>query len=200
MQDFKNPQDYTYIHYGSDGFDASRFEPVHNAALTNKPLGGLWASPEGGYGWKEWNDDNQYRECNPDNAFRFRISDQARVLVVQSTEDVAALLRQHPADVRLDGLSMFGIASILGGMDFEALCGKYDAVLVFINQETYYALYGWDCDTLLVLNPDIIEPQPNDNVDAGLDTDTAMERADAETAEDFDFDDDWDSWEGATNE
>ena len=44
-------------------------------------------------------------------------------------------------------------------LDFEEISKSYDAMQVMISsdQQLYWDLYGWDCDTLLVFNPDIID-------------------------------------------
>ena len=44
-------------------------------------------------------------------------------------------------------------------LDFEAIALKYDAIEVNISNDwkLYDALYGWDCDSILVMNKKIIE-------------------------------------------
>ena len=54
-------------------------------------------------------------------------------------------------------------------IDFEELAKEYDGIMVWmyrskdIDKETrmfdgmYYRMYGWDVDTLVVFNPDVIE-------------------------------------------
>ena len=42
-------------------------------------------------------------------------------------------------------------------LDFEELKKEYDAIEVIISDGLYYALYGWDCDSILILNKDIVE-------------------------------------------
>lgn len=44
-------------------------------------------------------------------------------------------------------------------LDFEKLKEDYDAIEVLISKDSrlYWSLYSWDCDSLLVLNKDIIE-------------------------------------------
>ena len=47
-------------------------------------------------------------------------------------------------------------------LDFEQLLKNgIDAVQLSLfigNYELYYKLYGWDCDSILIMNPDIIKP------------------------------------------
>ena len=54
-------------------------------------------------------------------------------------------------------------------IDFEELAKEYDGIMVWIYRSSdidltrmsfdgiYYRMYGWDVDTLVVFNPDIIE-------------------------------------------
>ena len=44
--------------------------------------------------------------------------------------------------------------------DFEKmLADGWDAIELHLSEcgELYWALYGWDCDCILVMNPDIVE-------------------------------------------
>ena len=51
----------------------------------------------------------------------------------------------------------FGLSSWVL-LDFEKLAETYDAVEVNISSDfnLYYQLYGWDCDSIVIMNPDII--------------------------------------------
>lgn len=44
-------------------------------------------------------------------------------------------------------------------LDFEEIKKEYDAIEVLISEDDqlYWDLYGWDCDSLLILNKDIIK-------------------------------------------
>lgn len=133
-----------FIHYGTTGFDRTRFKPIKNQDCygVNKPYGGLWASPvDAAFGWKDWNEREHFAECNEQNSFRFSVKDDAKVFEVHSRKDVETMLHRF-----FNGSSF----------DFEAMSKEYDAVLFYCNSETYYALYGWDCDSILIMNQDII--------------------------------------------
>ena len=43
-------------------------------------------------------------------------------------------------------------------LDFEKLAETYDAVEVSISSDfdLYYKLYGWDCDSIVIMNPDVV--------------------------------------------
>ena len=41
-------------------------------------------------------------------------------------------------------------------LDFEKIAEEYDAIEVNIDNSLYYALYTWDCDSILIMNPNII--------------------------------------------
>lgn len=144
-----------YIHYGNTRFDKNLFKPIKNDFFI-KPNGGLWASPiDAKYGWKDWNEDSNYIKCREDNCFRFRLKDNARVCVINKLEDLALL----PLN------KMMAIYDFMGEreykfLDFEQIVTLgYDAILENLSNDNrlYWALYGWDCDSLLVFNKDIVE-------------------------------------------
>ena len=137
-----------YIHYGSIVFDKNKFEKVSNYFI--KPRGGFWASRiDSEYGWKEWNDDNKFTTCQKENSFEFSLSPGANVVELFTLED----LQKIP--VRRKG----AFADDIWLIDFEECVKRgIDAIeLMDIGKGLYFSLYGWDCECILILNPDIVE-------------------------------------------
>ena len=139
-----------YIHYGHKHFDREKFQSIRNIPIFTKPDGGLWASPvDAEYGWKRWCKDENFRECNKENSFTFTLSQNARVMTILSSKGAKALPKQ---EVKLP----FDDWVIV---DFEKLREQgYDADEVKISNDPalYWALYGWDCDSILIMNPDVV--------------------------------------------
>lgn len=136
-----------YIHYGHKKFNKKKFEPIRNACWV-KPHGGFWASAvDAVYGWKDWNEDEHYKKCEEKNSFKFTLSDQARVLTINSSDDLDDLPKEYKGSFTYVFL------------DFEKIAEDYDAIEVNISSDRrlYWKLYGWDVDSLLVLNPNIIK-------------------------------------------
>lgn len=143
-----------YIHYGNTEFDAKRMFPITNAYFT-KPNGGFWASPvDAQYGWKQWCEDENFRECCEENSFRFHLKDNANVVHIMSSDDLEELPKQKKV---FPGWVM---------LDYEEICRHgIDAIELHLSEEKkpkkggmslHRALYGWDCDSILILNPDIV--------------------------------------------
>ena len=146
----------TYIHYGSKQFDKERFIPIQNCYPRNKPIGGLWASEVGApISWFNWCERNGFHvERNTeDNCFRFQIAKTAKILTLSCEDDVKEL-------------PQLGAKDVCGHKpDFEAIIAMgYDAIDYRLSDDTsicgdlYYALYGWDCDSIVILNKDIVIP------------------------------------------
>ncbi len=155
-----------YIHYG-EAFDRAKFLPIKNG-LTTKPQGGFWVSrADAPFGWKEWVKSNQMDEYG--DAF-FDVSDDcksiislkegARILVIDSVEKADIIERTFGVNPRI-GEEDAELFHQLGWflLDFEQLAEKYDAVECAFSADTrlYKALYTWDCDSTLILNPDIVQ-------------------------------------------
>ena len=140
-----------YIHYGHKTFDKIRFCPVKNREGFTKPVGGLWASKINSQnGWKAWCEDNNYGECVDDNSFEFTLSDNTRVLTINNNKELENL-------PKADSIFKLSFSTFL---DFEKLALDYDAIEINISSDysgLYFSLYGWDCDSILVMNPDIIQ-------------------------------------------
>lgn len=140
--------DSIYIHYGNNKFDKNRFIEIENNEWV-KPIGGLWASNiNAEYGWKDWCKENNFRECKKDNSFKFRLKDGSKVLIIDSASKLLDLPKQE---------TKYNFSWV--NLDFEQIAKDYDAIEVLISKDSqlYWDLYGWDCDSVLVLNPDNIE-------------------------------------------
>lgn len=137
-----------YVHYGHQQFDSRFFKPVKNRRYTPKPIGGFWASPvtTRGSKWAELCRKEGYDGCDLKRSFQFNIPLTGKILRITRVNQLDALPKSAPDE--------YGIVYL----DFEALAKEYDALEVLISEDNrlYYSLFGWDVDTLLVFNPDII--------------------------------------------
>lgn len=136
------------IHYGADCYKPEMFRPISDVPFRNKPQGGLWTSPvDSEYGWKDWAEDNDYGDLTK----HFELEFQGTVLKIDSVADMNEL-----PWIEVNG-SHF--------ISFQALCAmwfSYDAIHLTAKGErdTRFShprdLYGWDCESVLVMNPDAI--------------------------------------------
>lgn len=140
-----------YIHYGSSRFDRKKFQPIENQGYRTKPLGGFWASSENSvYSWKTWCETEEMGWCDGEN-FAFHIRDTANVIHIKNVEDLSNL-------PTCDSL-IYGVICL----DFEKMLTEgIDAVELHlsdapqVNSDLLFSLYGWDCDSILIMNPEII--------------------------------------------
>lgn len=81
-----------YIHYGSTVFDSSKGFPIRNETNWSKPRGGLWASRQNStFGWKTWCEQEEFRDCDEHNSFKFRLRDNAKMAVIHNMKDLRCL-------------------------------------------------------------------------------------------------------------
>lgn len=140
-----------FIHYGHKYFDPRLFKNIKNHNFV-KPIGGLWASRvDAEYGWKDWNEKEGFMECILENSFQFKLKENSKILTIKTKED---LLK-----VPLDRTVPEFMKGIFYCLDFEEIQKNYDAIEVIISndQSLYWDLYGWDCDSILILNRQAIE-------------------------------------------
>lgn len=142
-----------YIHYGGNRFDPDKFEPIANAPYFNKPNGGLWASPvESKFGWKQWCEAENYKSYLDEDSFCFSLKDGTKILRIDTMEKAKNLPLQT---TDMD-------SPIIHFYDFEQLMADgVDAVEYIVSAcpQLYWEMYGWDCDCVIVLNPDAIVPE-----------------------------------------
>lgn len=141
-----------YIHYGSKKFDKNLFLTPKNKLRSNKPKGGLWASDiKSKFGWRDWCKTETYKSCDNEDSFYFKLSNNANIFIINSANDV------NKMPLQTDMLGLHSIKII----DFELMLKNGIDVIEFNlsnDSDLYYALYGWDCDCILVLNPEVIIP------------------------------------------
>jgi len=147
-----------YIHYGHSHFDSNKMLPIKNNCFLTKPLGGFWAScVNSKFSWLDWVQQNNYYtdKFNLDNLyFKFKLKPSAKVLTITNVSQLEDLPHQSNSDYNsLCSLSNWTL------LDFEQLSQIYDAIEVIISSdiELYYQLYGWDCDSILIMNKNIVE-------------------------------------------
>ncbi len=139
-----------YIHYGARTFDLKIGFPVKssNGHCRVKPFGGLWASRVGDpYGWKSWCKENDFRICRERNSFKFTLSDNAKIKYISCINDIISepWFKAESID-------------ILNSIDYKQLLSEgYDGIEVTNIEPLYFAMYGWDCNSIVVLNPNIVE-------------------------------------------
>lgn len=138
-----------YIHYGSAKFDKSKFKVIENIQFFNKPNGGLWGCEVGTkFGWKEFCELENIDWVNLSDSFEFELTPEARVLRLHNLDDYVEFRSKY-------AINDIGIKLALG-YDFERIAKEYD-VIDFKVGELYMTLYGWDVDSIVVLNPDVIK-------------------------------------------
>ena len=139
-----------YIHYGFPRFEPRLFQPIRNVKGRTKPSGGLWAARADRYGWLEFCLDMDFPPERTATSFVFSIRRGAKVIHLSVPEDLEGLPRFDTRQpLRLRGYPW-------PPLDFEELRRRgVDAIEVEIKDLRQH-LPTWDCDSLLVLNPDVI--------------------------------------------
>lgn len=148
-----------YIHYGSTSFNPEQNFPIKNERCWMKPKGGLWASRKNAsWGWKDWCKAEEFRDCVETEAFEFVLRDGANVANINTLEQL------H----NLPEMPKNQFSSLSYNIDFEECLRRgYDAIeLCWYGEEfhrnrkddLHFNLYGWDCDSIVILNPNVVVP------------------------------------------
>lgn len=137
------------VHYGSWKFDLNKFEKIKNTTWC-KPDGGLWTSPMNvQYDWKEFCVSENFNREMLHSRMVLKLCSK-KILVIDGLKD----MQKH---FKWDEYLRLGTFKYYRP-DFEELAKKYDAIhLTWKGQcETRrsqpHNLYGWDVETVLVLN------------------------------------------------
>lgn len=161
---FRNPdlpiiretKDRVFVHYGHDRFVPELFMPITNVMAWVKPNGGLWSSDVASeYSWKDWCEIEHFHPEKYDSKFFFfKVKGDARIFHLRTIDDLC----NAPEAPNLRELKSNYF------IDFEKLAQYYDAIDYYETPELHYPLYGWDCDSFLVMNPSIIRPIGSEDI------------------------------------
>ena len=138
------------IHYGDDNFDINKFIPISNRSEATKPFGGFWGSRKNAdFSWKEWCTEIDLKSKDLTKKIQFSLSNGAKILVINNIKLLDKLPQNEENHI---------VNKLFVTLDFEKLSKQYDAIEVLISEDErlYELLYGWDCDSILVMNPNVI--------------------------------------------
>lgn len=148
--------DNIFIHTGHNSYDKALFNKIRNVPLFVKPTGGLWGSPiDSSLDWTSFvNRENFEKQKYGKSSFKFRLN-TTKILYINSVNDLDRLPHLNTYE------NVLGkhLSSSYDELDFEKLAEIYDAMVVYISADynLYYRLYGWDVDSVLVFNPNVVE-------------------------------------------
>jgi hypothetical protein len=130
-------------------FDSSKFNLIENQDFFNKPEGGLWASPVSSkYGWREWCNAENFKTSTLKTFFNFKI--KGKILIINYHRD-------------LEKLTWRQVHNSILVIDFKEVSKTWDAIFLTEKGQREVRLthpknlYGWDCESVLILNSNIIQ-------------------------------------------
>lgn len=148
------------IHYGHERWQPKLFKPIVNRPSFVKPCGGLWASPvDAEFGWIDWCKVEDFHPERLAVSFEFELAPSANVFVVDSMTD----LQRFPHQLERLGQYLYQYPDFEKarntGIDAVYLTDKGQCETRFggyLENEKHMDLYGWDCESVLVLRPQVV--------------------------------------------
>lgn len=157
-----------YVHYGCslEDFDIGKFEKVRNCLFSTKPSGGFWASPTRHgrdrypFDWKDFCDNAEYHPAGKslNKKFYFCLDIGTHVFKIESMDDYKMLPKVVNQE-RITGRNKEFI-------DFEECMRQGIDAIEYgyssihrdenIGDKMDSKMFGWDCDSILIMNPRII--------------------------------------------
>lgn len=140
------------IHYGTDKFKPELIRPVFDSHWIKPRGGGFWASPvDAEWGWKEWCEAEQFNVERL--AQSIRLTFRGNVITIDRVEDLDLLeWYGHPGAVfSQEGIRFANMKR--NGIDAIHLTTEGQEATRWSEPRK---LYGWDCESVLILNPDTL--------------------------------------------
>lgn len=133
-------------HYGNTHYNRDLIKPICDVPFRNKPKGGLWTSPvDSEYGWCDWSKDNEYGDLSS----HFDLDFEGTVFEIDSVEDMNDLPWIEQGNMHFVSFEPL----VFMGYDAIHLTAKGEQETRLIYPKD---LYGWDCETVLVMNRNAI--------------------------------------------
>ena len=147
-----------YRHFGSKAFHPEYFTRITNDPVRSKPYGGLWASRVGAsHGWKEFCETAQYQTKHLQKHFDFTLRPNAHIHTIRTIEDLFVLpMRENPNPAVYGACLPDFVMCIKLGIDAVELTWYGEEFRQPGSGPVGGALRSWDCDSIVILNPDII--------------------------------------------
>ena len=140
-------------------FDGSKFKSVKNKMGFNKPNFGFWGCQytEGQEtAWEQWCSTEMPEWLENKEKFDFTLAENARVLTIDSLEDMKAVAKDY-TKVFIPGMDLMNC------IDWETLSTVYDAVIWTANgveecryQEGALSTEYIDIESICIFNPDVV--------------------------------------------
>lgn len=142
---------------GIEDISIEKWNNVKNS-WHNKPMGGLWGSeytPNSEFisPWYEWCD-NEMPDWTKEYGVVFELKDSARIYTINTHEDLVNLYNKYNNTNNINKITKL--------IDFEKVSKDYDCIFLtdegqWVTRFTELSLYGWDIESILVLNFDCID-------------------------------------------
>lgn len=148
----------TYRHFGSKTFHPEYFGKIVNDPSRSKPYGGLWASRvDASHGWEEFCRCAHYQTKSLRKHFDFTLLPDANVYTIHSMKDLTALPMRENPNPAVYGMYLPDFEKCVRlGIDAVELAWYGDEFRQAGSGPVGNALRSWDCDSIVILNPDII--------------------------------------------
>jgi hypothetical protein len=153
---------------GKKELSKEMFQPIQNIESFVKPEGGLWASPytpnkEYVSAWHEWCDGNMDNWLSND-AVIITLKEEAMYYCIDDQDDLQDIVDiVGEQESILNQVSRMKFATYI---NFEEASKTWDVIYLTENgawkthmpmERRHLNLYGWDCESCLIMNWDAIE-------------------------------------------
>ena len=147
-----------YVHYGAKQFNPALNFPIKNKYCWTKPKGGLWASRKNAsFGWKDLCAKEGFVDCDDDNSFEFIMKDESRIAVISTLHQLQRLPHPRYENNWMPDVHLIDFEQCVQ-LDIDAveLCWYGYEFKKIASDNLHFELCEWNCDSIVVLNPDAI--------------------------------------------
>lgn len=157
-----------HIILGKKELNKEMFKPIKNGIGSIKPKGGLWASPyypndEYISGWHKWCSNEMDSWLSNDSVI-LELKNNTRMFTINNQNDLIKFI--SIVGIAEDEVLLRMGLKMLIYPNFEKASQLFDVIYLteegewktrFVSNQCDYNLYGWDCESILILNFDCIK-------------------------------------------